>query len=76
VFDVRGGAIFGAAFEELDRAAAALAAELSIVIFERYLDWFDLPEGLVAAGCADAEAFHFTFVESFTFDCHLRTSIA
>ena len=70
VLDVCGGAVLGATLEYFDCAAAVHAAELGIVVFERDVDGFDLPEWLVTAGGADAAALHFTLVEFFPFDCH------
>src|ERR1700733_8724728 len=70
VFDVGGQTVAGAAFDNFDRTTAVFAAELGVVIFEGDGDGLDLPEGLVAAGCADAKALHFALVEFFPFDCH------
>jgi hypothetical protein len=70
VLDVGSRAFWGAAFEDFDGATAVFAAELGVVIFEGDGDGLDLPEGLVAAGGADAKALHFALVEFFPFDCH------
>jgi hypothetical protein len=70
VLDVRGWPFFGAALEELYRAATVFAAELGVVVFECDVDELYLPEGLITTGCADATAFDFTFIEPFPFDCH------
>jgi hypothetical protein len=44
VLDVCGWTVLGAAFEELHCPAAVHAAELGVVVFERYRDGLYLPE--------------------------------
>src|SRR6266478_1427494 len=70
VLDVRGRPVLGAAFEDLHRAAAVHASKLSVVILECDRDGLYLPERLVTTSRADAAAFHFTLVKSFSFGCH------
>jgi hypothetical protein len=62
VLDVGYGA-GGVALVELEGAVALFAAELGVAIEDGVGDGFDLPERLIAAGCANAATLYFTLVE-------------
>src|SRR5437879_13254009 len=63
VFDVRGRAVLGTAFEDLHGSAAIHATELGVVVLQCDRDGLHLPERFITTGCANAAALHFTLVK-------------
>jgi hypothetical protein len=70
VLDVRRRRILSIAAEDLQRAAAALATKLRVIVNQGIGNHLYLPERLVTAGGLYTPTLYFTLIKLFAFDCH------